>query len=116
MMAYRARNRRNLAVPSKIELSVNALLRDEMPGPEGNKFVINMFTHERAKIAWARWGHEIMKEWLKEKLNTRPHCWYLFESPILPKFAIPEWPNAWAVRPECIPNEKTQKAFLDSLK
>ena len=98
-----------------IEKAEFELLNDREPGKGCNKFVVNMFTNERAKIAWARFGKQIMKDWLKENPNTRPHCWYLFDSPVLPKFTVPEWPNAWAVRPECIPSEAVQKKFLNSL-
>jgi hypothetical protein len=97
-----------------IEKAEFELLNDRLPGDGCNKFVINAFNYERAKKAWDRFGTEIMEKWLNK--NTKPHNWYLFESPILPKFANPEWPIAWAVSPELIPSEAKQKAFLDSLK
>ena len=106
---------RKMNIGGAVELSEYLILQDIKPtGPDCNRFVINNFSPERARKKWEKWGAEIMEKWPNK--NTKPHNWYLFESPILPKFANSEWPNYWARYPEEIPSEAKQKKFLDSLK
>ena len=114
---YRAKNRRVMVTLSGKELAEKLLLQDREPGPEANRFTINYFKPERARAAWAKFGPQIMREWLKEKPHTRPHAFFLFSCQAKPPFPLVEdWPAAWAAFPENIPSEKVQKAFLDSLK
>ena len=105
------KRRRKTSAQAKIHAAELALLADSMPvGPNQNKFTVHNF-HYSAKDLWPQYRDKIMEKWLELNPDTRPQCWWLFDSPVKPPFIIGK-PGEWARWPEKVPSVSKQRAVL----
>ena len=105
-MAFRRRNNRPLQTPvSRVDLANQALLRDQEPPPEANKFGVNGFPR-KARELWQNFREAVLADWPE---GTRPLCWYHYDCPKVPPFRLP-CPGTW--RPDNRPDPAVEAKFL----
>jgi hypothetical protein len=98
-----------------IRLAQQSLLRDKIPPPEANPFVVFNF-HIKGEALWREHGDEVLAEWVLEKPGTRPLCWWLYSCPItVPKSLLKDVNRracVWARHPKYKTPDTKQREFL----
>jgi hypothetical protein len=95
------RTRRSRTKKSDVPSTVWYFLNDSMgdlPEDSIDQFDLlelecSTYPHRELKDLWTAYRNEILKRWMLIKPGTRPHCWWLFEAPRLPKAEHGQYKN-----------------------